>query len=910
MPLSPGTTLGPYEIQAPLGAGGMGEVYKARDTRLDRTVAIKVLPEHVASDPDLKQRFEREAKTISSLNHPHICTLYDIGSQDGIDFLVMEYLDGETLAQRLTKGALPLDQALKVAIEIADALDKAHRQGITHRDLKPGNIMLTTAGAKLLDFGLAKLKAGHDAPVGVSAPTVSAGLTSEGAILGTLQYMAPEQLEGKDADARTDIFAFGMTVYEMVTGKKAFEGKSQASLIAAIMHVDPPALSTLQPITPPALDHVVKTCLTKDPDGRWQTAGDVGRHLKWITEGGSQPSVTSSVTVAPQRAGWRHAVPIAAASAAMAALIGSVAVWSLMRPEPPTLQRFVITTPPDGPLVPSVSYADVAISPDGTHVVYVSSVGGPSGRHLYVRALDEVTPTPLRGTERGSVPFFSPDGASVGFRDQDNFLKRVSVLGGPAVTICPLGGNPRGMSWAADGTIVFATVASRGLLRVPEVGGEPEALTTVDPEQDETDHVWPEVLPNAKGVLFAAWSGSDETSRIAVVSLETGDVTYLLTGGSNPQYSPTGHIVYSGDGTLWAVGFDADRLELTSTNPVPVVQNVQTKSAGAGNFSLADDGSLVYVVGAAGGGAERTLVWADRQGNETLLNLQETRSYRSPRLSPDGTRLAVTVGEQDVNVDVWVSDLAALGTLRRLTTDPGFDGPPLWTPDGERVVFASEREGSQGLFSMAWDGTGDAERLMILEDAQNLQPYGWSPDGALLFEYRTTASTSSDIGMLPMDEDGAWEPLLDTDANERAPVISPDGQWIAYMSDRTGDFEIYVERFPELGGEQLISRGGGNSPVWSQDGRELFYRRFPGELMVMPVELGPTVQAGIADTLFDFGPYVGPSFNPRSWDVSPNGERLLMIKRASAATADAEGRLEIILIQNWHEELKRLVPVD
>ena len=514
MPLQPGTTLGPYEILSPIGAGGMGEVYKARDTRLDRTVAIKVLPEHVAADPDLKQRFEREAKTISSLNHPHICTLYDIGSQDGIDFLVMEYLEGDTLAQRLEKGALPLDQALTVAIEIADALDKAHRQGITHRDLKPGNIMLTTAGAKLLDFGLAKLKPVEAAGGLTAMPTQSAGLTGEGAILGTLQYMAPEQLEGKEADARTDIFAFGTTLYEMVTGRRAFEGQSQASLISAIMSGDPQPMSSLQVMSPPALDQIVKTCLVKDPEGRWQTAGDIGRQVQWVTESGSQPSITLPVaTAAPQRARWRRLIPLVVAGLVGGIIIG-IAVWSLTRPAPPApqpLAQFVITTPADGPLRMSFGSPDVAISPDGTRIVYLSAATGVNvGRQLYLRRLDELTPTPLRGSEAGSVPFFSPDGQQVGFRDtRDDTLKKVSVLGGPPVTICDLG-NPRGMSWGPDDMIVFATATSKGLMRVLAVGGEPEVLTTVDPEQGETDHYWPEVLPNGRGVLFTAWSGSAE----------------------------------------------------------------------------------------------------------------------------------------------------------------------------------------------------------------------------------------------------------------------------------------------------------------------------------------------------------------------------------------------------------------
>ena len=409
MPLEAGRQLGPYEIVSAIGAGGMGEVYKARDTRLDRTVAIKVLPEHVAADPDLKQRFEREAKTISSLNHPHICTLYDIGSQDGIDFLVMEYLEGETLAARLTKGALPLDQALRYAAEIADALDKAHRKGITHRDLKPGNIMITKAGTKLLDFGLAKLKQPAAGAGGMSAlPTASAGLTMQGTILGTLQYMSPEQLEGKDADARTDSFAFGAVLYEMATGRKAFEGGSQASLITAIMSGDPPAMASLQPMSPPALDQIVKTCLAKDPEDRWQSAADLGRQLK-IVQGGSQPSVAVPAMVTPQPGSWRQGIPLALGTLVVGSVITGVAVWSVMRPAPPAPQtpvRFVVSIP-NAPLLPSGTHRDVAVSPDGTRIVYRSSTGRAG---LQVRTLDQLTPTTLVAEGNPHHPFFSPDG--------------------------------------------------------------------------------------------------------------------------------------------------------------------------------------------------------------------------------------------------------------------------------------------------------------------------------------------------------------------------------------------------------------------------------------------------------------------------------------------------------------------
>ena len=484
MPLQSGTTLGPYEILSPIGAGGMGEVYKARDTRLDRTVAIKVLPEHVASDPDLKQRFEREAKTISSLNHPHICTLHDIGSQDGIDFLVMEYLEGDTLAQRLEKGALPLDQALTVAIEIADALDKAHRQGITHRDLKPGNIMLTKAGAKLLDFGLAKLKVGYDGPVGVSAPTVSAGLTGEGAILGTLQYMAPEQLEGKEADHRTDIFAFGALVYEMVTGKKAFAGESQASLISAILKDDPPAPSTRQPMTPRSLDRVIRRCLSKDPDERWQSTGDLRHELQWIA--------TERVSDAPSGATLgRTGVPGVREwlGLTMAVVLAVAVTWLavvMLRDSASPVTSLSLNLPDGYSLFSRSALAlPMTISPDDRRVVYSAS-DGDGAVQLYVREMEAFDARPILETEGGYAPFFSPDGQWVGFVASGSLMK-VPVAGGSVVTIAEavVGAGFGGASWGPDDQIVFAPTGSSGLFRVPASGGIPEPLTTPDAEEGE-----------------------------------------------------------------------------------------------------------------------------------------------------------------------------------------------------------------------------------------------------------------------------------------------------------------------------------------------------------------------------------------------------------------------------------------
>ena len=511
MPLQAGTSLGPYQIEAPLGAGGMGEVYKARDTRLDRTVAIKVLPEHVAADPDLKQRFEREAKTISSMNHPHICTLYDIGQEGDTDFLVMEYLDGETLAQRLEKGAVPLDQALQIAIEIADALDKAHRQGIVHRDLKPANIMLTKAGAKLLDFGLAKLKA-PDQGGGLSAlPTQPADLTKEGAILSTFQYMAPEQLEGQEADARTDIFAFGAVVYEMVTGRKAFEGKSQASLITAIMSSDPPPLASFQSLSPPGLDPVVRTCLAKGSDDRWQSAGDLGRQMRVLLEGGAQ---TAGLPMPTRNRRTRDRLVGAVAGGIVTSVVTGFAVWALIRPPAASqpVMRFPITLPP------SVGFASetlplVALSSDGSRLVYSSDSG------LFLRAMDAIEDTPIRGTEGAVAPFFSPDAQWIGFL-QNGDLKKVSVTPGEVMTVLR-GVEGGSATWGDDNNIIF--VSADGLARVSADGGELEQLTTLDPDGDQLRHRYPTALPGGRGVLFEIdhFGAVGEVSEIAVLALDT-----------------------------------------------------------------------------------------------------------------------------------------------------------------------------------------------------------------------------------------------------------------------------------------------------------------------------------------------------------------------------------------------------
>ena len=716
MPIPSGKRLGPYEILSSIGAGGMGEVYKARDTRLDRIVAIKILSAHLADRAELRERFEREAKAISSLNHPHICTLYDVGHQDGIDYLVMEYVEGETLATRLAKGPLPLDQALRYAIEIADALDKAHRKGVTHRDLKPGNIMLTKSGSKLLDFGLAKLREDSAPSTPLSQlPTGKVPITAQGTILGTLQYMAPEQLEGKDADARTDIFAFGVVVYEMTTGKKAFEGKSQASVISAIMSSDPQPMSSLQPMTPPTLDRVIKRCLAKEPDERWQSANDLANDLKWIAEGGSQ---TASLPSAPSkgiRALGRRGLILSVGALLLVAAIASLATWNL-KPSPSPLtqpvSRVTITLPP-GQQLAGLEGSAVALSPNGTHLAYVATQGG--AQQLYLRAMDSLEAKPIPGTEGAFNPFFSPDGQWLGFF-ADGKLKKVLVSGGAALTLVDAF-LPRGASWGSEGRIVFAPLAVIALQQVSDTGEILQPLTRL--EKGETGHQWPEFLPSAKAVLFAG--GAVANSRLAVQSVVTGERKDLGQAGTHPSYALSGHLVYAQAGTLMAVPFDPRRLQVTGT-AVPVVEGIlQSPATGAAQYSLSDSGTLVYVSGGVQDSRSK-LVWVDSRGMEQPL-AAPARAYGNPRLSPDGRRIAVNISGQ-----VWLFDLTR-EALSRFTVD-AVSSYPVWTPDGKRIVFSSIREGPFNLFWQLADGSGGAERLTKSEYSQFSNSL--SADGQLL----------------------------------------------------------------------------------------------------------------------------------------------------------------------------------
>ena len=884
MTISTGSRLGPYEVLSPLGAGGMGEVYKARDTRLDRTVAIKVLPSHLSSSEDVRQRFEREAKTISQLSHPHICALYDVGNQDGVEYLVMEFLEGETLADRVLKGALPTEQTLRYGIEIADALDKAHRQGIVHRDLKPGNVMLTKSGVKLLDFGLAKAVGPVSQQSGLtSLPTMAhaQNLTQEGTILGTFQYMAPEQLEGKEADARTDIFAFGAVLYEMATGRKAFSGASQASLISAIMKEEPAPIATLQPMTPPALDRVVRTCLAKDPEERWQSAHDIKSELSWIAQAGSQAGIAAPVVASRRR---RDRLGWGVAGAVLGAILAAAATWGVLARRPAVSRPVTrVAVPiPAGDTFVTDNYLTLAISPDGRRVVYVGRRADK--RYLFLRALDAGEAAPIAGTEGAYSPFFSPDGQWLGFW-VDGKIKKVSLSGGAPVAVCDCGVSDRllGATWGGDDSIVFTQRWAGGLFRVSAAGGAPQPVTKVTMKDQDRGHLWPDLLPDGKSVLFTVFTGGSlEDYAIAVAPLATGKPKVLVKGGTFGRYAASGHILYARGATLFAVPFDAKRLEVTGA-AFPVAEGVFQNTNGGAGYAVSKNGTLLYV----GGGVllpERSLVWVDRQGAVTPAAAIK-RPFSGPSLSPDGRRVAVTVEAQ--TYDVWVLDIER-ETLTRLTFGKD-DGNAVWSPDGKRLAYQSSQAGSYNIYIRPSDGSGSEERLTSDQDHDSF-PLAFSADGKLLVFQKTHAGVP-EIWVHFFEKGASPRPMLQGPFRHEAGQLSPDGRWMSYQSDESGKTEVYVTAFPGPGGKWQISTDGGRGALWSPHGREIFYRKDKKVLRVA-VTASPSFSASRPEVLFE-GDYEG-------WDIARDGKRFLMVKDEAAESAPKH----LNLFLDWFEDLR------
>jgi Tol biopolymer transport system component/predicted Ser/Thr protein kinase len=885
--LPAGSRLGPYEIVSPLGAGGMGEVYRATDTRLGRTVAIKVLPAHLSTAPEVRERFEREARAISSLSHAHICTLHDIGRHDGIDYLVMEYLEGETLATRLGRGPLPTDQVLRYGIETAEALDRAHRQGIVHRDLKPGNVMITKSGAKLLDFGLAKFRPPSAVPVISSAftsmPTEDRPLTTEGSIVGTFQYMSPEQLEGREPDARTDIFALGLVLYEMATGKKAFTGKSQASLIGAILHTEPPPISSVQPLTPPALDRVVRTCLAKDPDERWQSAHDIVSELKWIREAGSQAGVAAPV--AARRRG-RERLAWAVAAAGVAAAIAFASLWARGRTEPLVYQASIL--PPDKSTLDLAS-GGMTLAPNGRSVAFIAR--GTDGRAiLWVRPLHGLTAQPLAGTSGATFPFWSPDSRFLGFFAEGK-LKRIEASGGPPQTVADAPAA-RGGTWSRDGTIVFASSARDPLQRVAAGGGPVSPVSQLDVGKSEISHRFPCFLPDGRHFLFLVQSSRPEGRGIAIGALDSGDRTLLLPGiGAAARYAPPGYVLYFREATLLAQPFDAGHLRLTG-EPVAVAEPVQNIPVlGLSAFSTSDNGVLAYQGGATAGLSQ--LTWVDRTG-KVLETAWQPAGFFTPRLSHDGRRVAALVADPQMGSnDIWTYDLSRRAATR-FTFDPADEQGIVWSPDDTRILFASARQGTYDLYQKVATGAG-SEEVLLSSDAPKF-PSDWSSDGRFVVFAIDQAKTRRDIWVLSMADHKAT-PFLQTEAFEAGAQFSPDGRWISYTSDESARTELYVQPFPGPGGKWQVSSAGAGPARWRGDGRELFYVAPDRKLMAVEVKTEGGFEVGVPTPLFDTRMKLAPG---RQFDATADGKKFLLnaVNLEDAASP-------ITLVINWTAGLRR-----
>jgi WD40 repeat protein len=885
MGISAGTRLGPYEIIAPLGAGGMGEVYRARDTRLERTVAIKVLPSHLSDSPDLKQRFEREAKTISQLNHPNICTLYDVGHEDSTDYLVMEFLEGESLAERLKRGPLPLKELIAIGCDIADALDRAHRAGIVHRDLKPGNIMLTKSGAKLLDFGLAKPAVMGASAGSGPAPLLSAAmtmtspspqyspLTRHGTVVGTVQYMSPEQIQGSEADARSDIFAFGAVLYEMATGKRPFEGKSQIKVASAILEDEPQPVSAVLKASAPALDRLVHTCLAKSPDERFQSALDVKLELKWLLT--AQPG---TVAARPRLAGWVAYVALAIA------VVAAILLWARLTQPTPRAMQFTAALP--------FSARSMVVAPNGHTVALAAYREDIHKVGLFLYAIGATDAKPLAGTDGATFPFWAPDGRAIGFF-ADGKLKRFDLDSASVRTLCDAP-NGRGGTWSKTGVILFTPTGTLngGIMSVSDNGGTPVKFNYPSTDKDENTFRWPVFLSDGKHYLFLAGDirGNTELDKLYVGSLDNQSEKHFLTKTMyNGDYA-NGYLFFVRDGAIQAQQLDLSSYKLTG-DVVRVFDNVKLQSRILyAAFAAGHD-----VVGAqkAGEVSLSRLIWYDRSG-KIISDSAPPDTYGNLAISPDGKYVAIDkTNESNDNTDVFIYDPARL-TLRRLTFDPAIDAVLVWSPDGGRIVFGSSRGRNFGIYVKPADGS-QPERQLVPTSGVDTLPLDWSRDGHNLLYL-----AEPDLWIYSF-ADGKSHLFLKTNASLNHAQFSPDGKWVAYSSNESGRWEVYVTSFPDARGKWQVSTNGGEQPRWRGDGKEIYFLSLDAKLMAASVDTKTEFESGTPTVLFQTDPRERVATTEViSYDVSHDGERFLVNTNYNNASAHP---MSVIL--NWESEMKK-----
>ncbi|HEY6508625.1 MAG TPA: protein kinase [Vicinamibacterales bacterium] len=887
MILKPGVQLGPYTVRSVLGAGGMGEVYRAHDSKLGRDVALKVLPSTFAADSGRVARFTREAHLLASLNHPNIAAIYGVEDSSDVYALVLELVEGQTLAERIAEGPIPVDEALSIARQIAEALEAAHDQGVVHRDLKPANIALRPDGTvKVLDFGLAKAMDGADgvSPVSqaltLTSPTM---VTGAGVILGTAPYMSPEQARGHQIDHRADVWAFGVVVFEMLTGRRLFPGDTVSDTLASVLKTEP-SWDTLPHSTPPMLRRLLRSCLEKDPKRRLRAIGD--RRLL-LDEPVHATQATSSrvATIAVAAAGL-----LASALLALGVVHFREAAAVVTRAP---IARVVIQLPLGDQLDHKANPA-LALSPDGTKLAYVG-VRGNAARQLFLRVMDGTDAKAIAGTEGAHVPFFSPDGQWVGFFAQGK-LKKVPADGGIAQVLCDA---PSGMGadWATEDTIYFMPFNTSGVWKVAASGGTPQEVTKLDRSKGEVSHRWPQLLPGGSALLFTVWNGPgwDEKS-LQMQDLQTGERRVLAEGASTGRYVTSGHLVYNRDGvqTLMALPFDVERLEVTGGPAVALAERVWEGGAEGAQYATSNTGTMAYVASHPAR-YERRMVWVDRTGKVEPLTAMP-RPYYDPRISPDGRQFAVS--SEEASERVWTFDFAR--PILTALTGAGSSQAPVWTPDGMRVIYRGTRMGFRNVFWRAADGSGEEARLTTSDNLHT--PVSVSPDGKHLAYAEVDPATGTDIWLLALDGNGAAEPFLRTTAGEGNAHFSPDGRWLAYVSDESGRAEVYVQPFPSPGSKWMISTDGGNEPVWSRDGRELFYRN-GDRMMTVAIATERGFVAGLPRQLFE-GAFEPTGTGTSGFDVSLDGRRFLMVQ----PTAPERPATQVDVVINWFEELKQRMP--